>query len=200
MHADDQNSDVRQAANDLPRGVDAIESRHGDIENGNMRLVFDSAANGLRAIARGHDLPSSLLVKYASNALSKQSVIVGNENPDNTHLGLSTATIGDAASAELASGAVVAADIGSSIVSRVPFAAPLSTSSRPPSRVTRSRTPTSPIPGGSLSALRRSVEGIPFPSSSTVTNSECERRCRKTRHDRACACLATLVKASCTTR
>ena len=83
MHAENEHARVREAPGDLPRRLDAVQERHGDVEDRHVRLVLLGKAHGFTAVARlGHDLPVGALFEHLAEALANDSVIVGEKNPE----------------------------------------------------------------------------------------------------------------------
>ena len=77
VHADDEDANLGQPSHDLPSGVDPVEPRHRDVQDGDMRLELQRSAHGFGAVTGfSHDLPPGLLLEHASQTLTEQRVIV----------------------------------------------------------------------------------------------------------------------------
>jgi hypothetical protein len=61
----------------MPRGVEAIQRRHADIQYGNIRLELIRFGDSVPSVRRfGHDLPVWLLFNQRTEPLSNNVMIV----------------------------------------------------------------------------------------------------------------------------
>ena len=73
----------RHAPGDLARRLDAVEQRHGDVDDGDVGLVLLRLPHGVPAVAGfGDDAPVGFLFEYLLQTLPDEGVIVREEHPD----------------------------------------------------------------------------------------------------------------------
>ena len=72
---------------DLLRGLDSIELRHADIENGDLRMMFGDKLDGFPPIARlGDDFEIRLLIEQQTQARPNDGVIVSEQDANLLHV------------------------------------------------------------------------------------------------------------------
>jgi hypothetical protein len=83
VHAQDDDVRGRRGGNDLPRGFNAIQLGHADIEHGDIGVVLCHEFDGLTALVGfGHDFKIGLLFQKKFDAGADDRVVVGEQDTD----------------------------------------------------------------------------------------------------------------------
>jgi hypothetical protein len=73
----DKDAGIRSSGKDLPRGVEAIEVRHSDIEQQNIRLEFVGQFDGFTTVfGFAANLPSGTVFEDGANPFSGYLVVI----------------------------------------------------------------------------------------------------------------------------
>ena len=83
VHAEHQDPASRRAAEDVDRGVQAVDFRHPEIEHDDIRLERAIELDGLRpAIGFADDDDVRFVFEDAAEALAHERVVVGEQDAD----------------------------------------------------------------------------------------------------------------------
>src|SRR5262245_48224573 len=86
MHAENQDAHARGTADDLPRGLDAVEQRHPDVENGHIGIELDSLAYRIASVARlRNHAPVTAILENLSQALTQDCVVIAEQHAKFIH-------------------------------------------------------------------------------------------------------------------
>ena len=75
VHGNDNDLALRYQCPQLPRGVDTIQQRHGDVEQDSVRLEPDGGLQQLSTVLDGAD-DLKVAFQQRTNAFKKENVIV----------------------------------------------------------------------------------------------------------------------------
>src|SRR5260370_21073091 len=86
MHGEDQNFGGGRGFADVASGLDTVEERHADVEDGDVRLVLCGFIDGVAAVGGfGADLPTGARLKKSPETGANYRVIIGDQDGERGH-------------------------------------------------------------------------------------------------------------------
>ena len=86
MHAEDKDAGIGDPLDNLARCFDAVQQRHADVENGDIRSMCDRFLDCGPAVTRFcYDGPLRLFFEQLTQALAHEHMIVGEQQPQLRH-------------------------------------------------------------------------------------------------------------------
>src|SRR5579864_1295917 len=146
MHAQKYNRSLGQLLGNLPASFNAVEERHGHVQDRDVRPVKFRQGDGFPSVRRlGDHLESRVALEQETQALANDGVIVSQQNADGVHVVACRRSGTDFLR-------------GRTMHTMAPLPGRDSTENAPPRLLTRSCMPNSPIP-------RSCCASKPLPSS-----------------------------------